>query len=86
MLYQKNMRKSFLAKVNGEDVEITPDMISRVLARVNMGVEAQIGMAETRRLERLAGTLQGFDKMAQVYSQRNKCIIWRLNTFQLWGI
>lgn len=65
MLYQKNMRKSFLAKVNGEDVEITPDMIQgRVLARVNMGVEAQIGMAETQRLERLAGTLQGFDKMA----------------------
>lgn len=65
MLYQRNMRRPFLAKVNGEDVEITPEMIQgRVLARVNMGVEAQIGMAETQRLERMAGTLQGFDKMA----------------------
>jgi hypothetical protein len=65
MLYQRNMRKSFMAKVNGEDVEITPDMIQgKVLARVNMGVEAQIGMAETQRLERMAGTLQGFNKMA----------------------
>ena len=65
MLYQRNMRKPFMAKVNGEDVEITPEMLQgKVLARVNMGVEAQIGMAETQRLERMAGTLQGFDKMA----------------------
>lgn len=65
MLYQRNMRRPFLAKVNGEDVEITPEMIQgRVLARVNMGVEAQIGMAETQRLERMAGTLQRFDQMA----------------------
>ena len=65
MLYQRNMREPFLAKVNGEEVQITPEMIQgKVLARVNMGVEAQIGMAETQRLERMAGTLQGFDKMA----------------------
>ena len=65
MLYQRNMRQPFMAKVNGEDVEVTPEMLQgKVLARVNMGVEAQIGMAETQRLERMAGTLQGFDKMA----------------------
>ena len=65
MLYQRNLRSPFMAKVNGEDVEITPEMLQgKVLARVNMGVEAQIGMAETQRLERMAGTLQGFDKMA----------------------
>jgi len=65
MLYQRNLRKPFLAMVNGEPTEVTPDMLQgRVLARVAMGVEAQIGMAETQRLERMAGTLQGFDKMA----------------------
>ena len=65
MLYQRNMHTSFMAKVNGEDVEVTPEMIQgKVLSRVAMGVEAQIGMAETQRLERMAGTLQGFDKMA----------------------
>jgi hypothetical protein len=65
MLYQRNMRTPFVAIVNGEQVEVTPDMIQgKVLARVDMGVEAQIGMAETQRLERMSGTLQGFDKMA----------------------
>ena len=65
MLYQKNMRKPFVTRVNGEDITVTPDMIQgEILSRVYMGVEAQIGMAETQRLERMAGTLQGFEKMA----------------------
>jgi hypothetical protein len=65
LLYQRNMRKPFVTRVNGEDITVTREMIQgEVYARVYMGVEAQIGMAESQRLERMAGTLQGLEKMA----------------------
>lgn len=54
MLYQKYLTRPFIAKVQGRDMQITPEMIQgRVKCKVNMGVEAQVGMVESQKIERM---------------------------------
>lgn len=65
MLYQKYLTEPFEANVKGRKVQVAPEMLQgEILARVDMGVEAQVGQAESAKLERLAGTLMQFDKAA----------------------
>lgn len=65
MLYQKYSKEPFEANVKGQKVVVTNEMLQgEILARVDMGVEAQVGQAESAKLERLAGTLTMFNQQA----------------------
>jgi len=58
LLYQKYMRKPFTAKVQGQEREITPEMIQgRVVTTVNMGVTASVGAEEAQKIEHMLGVL-----------------------------
>lgn len=58
MLYQRHLRKPFIAKVQGTERQIDRRMIQgKVVCRVNMGVEAAIGVQEAEKIERMLGVL-----------------------------
>lgn len=58
LLYQKNIREPFTAKVQGKERQITPDMIQgKVITRVNMGVTANVGAVEAEKIEKVLGVL-----------------------------
>jgi len=58
LLYQKYLRKPFTAKVQGQEREITPEIIQgNVVCKVNMGIEASIGMQEAHKIERMLAVL-----------------------------
>jgi hypothetical protein len=58
ILYQKHMRQPFVTKIRGVEEEVTPEMIQgAVYARVNMGVEATIGVQEAQKIERMLQVL-----------------------------
>lgn len=58
LLYQKYMRKPFTAKVQGQEREITSEMIQgRVVTTVNMGVTASVGAEEAQKIEHMLGVL-----------------------------
>jgi len=64
MLYQKHTRKPFAARVRGKEVTVEPSMIQgRVKTRVNMGVEAQAGMVEAQKIERMFAWLAQVNQM-----------------------
>ena len=57
-LYQIYMRQPFKAKVKGQEVEVTREMIQgRVVCTVNMGIEAEVGMFEAQKIERIVSFL-----------------------------
>jgi len=54
MLYQRFMTRPFTAKVMGREVEITREMIQgRVKTKVNMSAEAEVGIVESQKIERM---------------------------------
>ena len=56
LLYQKYLTKPFTISVKGQQVQVTPEMLQgEIYAKVNMGVEAQVGVVESQKLERLLG-------------------------------
>lgn len=57
LLYQQ-YSKPFTAKVYGQEKEITPEMLQgRVVCKVNMGVQASVGMEEAQKIERMLAFL-----------------------------
>jgi hypothetical protein len=58
MLYQKNLKEPFIATVDGEQMEITPEMIQgRIEVIADMGTEAQVGHAEAQILLQMSAVL-----------------------------
>lgn len=58
LLYQQYLRQPFVAKVLGQEKEITPEMIQgQVQTTVNMGVVASVGAEEADKIERVLGIL-----------------------------
>lgn len=58
LLYQNYLRQPFIAKVLGQEKQITPDMIQgQVQTTVNMGVVASVGQEEADKIERILGVL-----------------------------
>ncbi len=58
LLMQKNLSRPFIAKIAGEDVEITPEMIQgEVVTKVNMGITASVGAEEAQKVEHVMGLL-----------------------------
>jgi hypothetical protein len=63
LLYQKHLKRPFVAKVHGEDIEVQPQMIQgKVITRVNMGVTASVGVEEAGKLEKLLNVLFGINE------------------------
>jgi len=57
-LVQQNLSKPFIAKINGEDVTISPDMIQGdIEAMVDMGTEDQAGRIESQKLLQMSAVL-----------------------------
>ena len=53
-LYQLYRSKPFEARLDGQAVTVTPDMIQgEVVCRVDFGTQAQIGVAESQQIERM---------------------------------
>jgi len=62
-LYQIYMRKPFKAKVKGQWVGISREQIQgRVVCTVNMGIEAEVGMFEAQKIERIAEFLTNLNQ------------------------
>ena len=62
--YQNNINKPFVVKVNGEDMQITPEMLKgKVVARVTMGVEATVGFQEAQKIEKVVSVLVNMNGM-----------------------
>lgn len=58
LLYQQYSTGPFMAKVHGQEREITPEMIQgKVVCTVNMGIEASLGIEESQKIERMMGLL-----------------------------
>lgn len=58
LLYQKYLKKPFIAKVLGKEQEVSPDMIQgQIQATVNMGVVASVGVEEVTKIERILEVL-----------------------------
>jgi len=58
LLYQKYLKKSFIARVHGTEKEVSRDMIQgRVKCRVNMGVTASVGAEEAQKLVQIMAML-----------------------------
>ena len=82
-LYQIYMREPFTIKVKGQEVEITREMIQgRVTCTVNMGIEAEVGMFEAQKIERIAGFIgkmaeefPGIMGLEQVHSMVNRFVL-----------
>jgi len=63
-LLQRYVREPFMAKVHGNDVQITPDMLQgTITAKVNMGVEAAIGIQEGQKILQVFGFLSQANQM-----------------------
>lgn len=63
-LYQRYLSAPFVAKVHGQDAQITREMIQgRVITRVNMGIEAQVGAIEAQKIERMFQFLVGVNQL-----------------------
>jgi len=63
ILYQRNLKEPFIATVNGEQVEITPEMIQgRLEVIADMGIEAQIGQAESQKLLQMSAVLMDLNQ------------------------
>jgi len=58
-LYQKNITEPFTARVDGEEVEISPEMIkgAKIEAYVDLGTEDQAGQIESQRLLQMSAVL-----------------------------
>ena len=53
MLYQKYMTDEFTVNITGRDVTVTREQIQgKVRVRLNLGIEAQVGMIEAQKIER----------------------------------
>ena len=62
-LYQRHLAEPFTAKVQGKDIQVSREMIQgRIITRVNMGVEAQVGMIEAQKIERMFQFLMGVNQ------------------------
>jgi hypothetical protein len=58
LLYQKNLKEPFTAVINGEEMQITPEMIQgRIEVIADMGAEAQVGQAESQKLLQMSAVL-----------------------------
>jgi hypothetical protein len=63
-LVQKYIREPFMANVHGNKVQITPDMLQgKIVARVNMGVEAAVGIQEGQKILQVFGFLAQANQM-----------------------
>lgn len=63
LAYQRYLRKPFTVTVDGEERQITPEMLQGdVHCQANMGVTASIGMEEAGKLERIIGMLMKFNE------------------------
>jgi len=52
LLYRKNMREPFTVTILGEQIEVKPEQLQgKISCKVNLGVEAQIGMAEAKKIQ-----------------------------------
>jgi hypothetical protein len=61
-LYQLYLEDPFKTKINGVEVEVTPDMIQgKIIATVDMGVEASIGIQEAQKIQMVLGVLGGLN-------------------------
>jgi len=63
MLYQIYRRKPFVTRVRGREVEVTPDMLQGTIkVTVDMGVEAEVGMIEARKIQEMFGFQSAIDQ------------------------
>lgn len=57
-LYQQYQSLPFTAKIDGEQREVTPEMLQgKITARVSMGPESQVGHIQSQQIERMFGFL-----------------------------
>jgi len=58
ILLQKNLEQPFTVNFRGKEVTISPEQIQgKVSCKVNMGIEAQVGVEEAGKIERMFGFL-----------------------------
>ena len=58
LLKQRNLKQPFTTKINGETVEITPEMIQgRIVAKARLGTEDQVGQIESQKLLQMSAVL-----------------------------
>jgi hypothetical protein len=82
-LYQIYVRQPFKAKIKGQEVEITREQIQgRVICTVNMGIEAEVGMFEASKIEKITNYLGGLSErfpgilgVSQVHSMAERYIL-----------
>jgi hypothetical protein len=64
MLYQKNLTEPFTIRILGEDIQVTPQMLQgKIKCKVNLGVEAQIGMMEAKKVQGIVAFLSGLNQI-----------------------
>ena len=62
--YQKYLEQPFMVKIAGKEQQVHPQQIQgKITCRVNMGVEAQVGMVESQKIERMFAFLGQLNQM-----------------------